>query len=421
MLLNGGRYDGVRILSEQAVAEMGRDQTRDLDFNPVPTFARGLGWDNVTHSGLAAVGVRGWHKKGGTMVYETDYVVAPDEGLAVLATFSKRTLQAGLAAEQILFDALVERGSIPTVPKALPDDPQPERRPTDEALAAVAGTYANKNGPIRVEVKAGAPRTLEISSLDLTGHAWEPFATALKLRDDGTFSSDKKPNESYRALRAGGRRYLLQNAPKWTGNYREEAPLAQYIPPAKPLEGVWKQRADREWLLVNEDARSWALERDALPRFRLDASDDYPGYLFATSLSLYGQIVDPSGSDTVARMFLKIPMEMGRDLNDVVIEARNGEEWVRYGSSVYRPRNGVAALLPGISTVTIGAEGYAEWRKVSAAGSVAIAGASAWKLYDKDLQRLESGWGDGLVQVAAPLSYLMLYGKAATPITLTVK
>ena len=72
MLLDGGLYGGLRILSEQAVAEMGRDQTRDLLFNPVPTFARGLGWDNVAHSGLAAVGVRGWHKKGGTMVYETD-------------------------------------------------------------------------------------------------------------------------------------------------------------------------------------------------------------------------------------------------------------------------------------------------------------------------------------------------------------
>ena len=346
-------------------------------------------------------------------------MVAPDEGLAVLATFSKRTLQAGLAAERILFDALAERGSLPTVPKAIPDHPQPERKPTKEVLAAVAGVYANKNGPVRVEVQAGTPSTLEISSYDFGGHAWYPFATALKLRDDGTFSSDDRPNDSYRALLAGGRRYLLQNAPKWTGNYREEAPFAQYIPPSKPLEAVWKQRADREWLVVNEDAQSWFLERDLLPRFRLDASEDYPGYLFATSLTLYGQIVDPSGSDTVARMFLKIPMEMGRDLNDVVIEARDGEEWVRYGSSLFRPRGGVASLPTGVSTVKIGAEGHAEWRKVPAAGSVAIAGATAWKLYDKELQRLESGWGDGLVAVAAPDSYLMLYGKAATPITLT--
>ena len=54
MLMNGGQLGGKRILSEMAVAEMGRDQTASLLFNPVPTYRFGLGWDTIAQPGLAA-------------------------------------------------------------------------------------------------------------------------------------------------------------------------------------------------------------------------------------------------------------------------------------------------------------------------------------------------------------------------------
>ena len=92
------------------------------------------------------------------------------------------------------------------------------------------------------------------------------------------------------------------------------------------------------------------------------------------------QVVDPSASDTVAQMLLKIPVDLGRDLNDVVIVPKNGEEWVRYGSTLYRPQATVPILPVGTSTVTIGSEGYAEWRQVPVAGLVTFAGATAWKV-----------------------------------------
>ncbi len=421
MLMNGGKSGGVRILSEHAVAEMGRDQTRQLTFNPVPTFLRGLGWDNVAHSGLAAVGVRAWHKKGGTMVYETDFIVAPDEGLAVMVTFSGRSLLAGWPAEQIMLHALVERGRIPNVPQALPNVPQPEKPATDANLDAMVGDYASKSGPVRVEIQSRERRTLKIlSGYDFAARTWSGAATGLKRRTDGTFSSDAAPNVSYRTLVADGRRYLTKNEPKWSGYYREDSPYAQLIKPATPLSAAWKKRVGRNWLAVNEVAESFLLAGGASPLFRLDVLSGLPGYLFATSPYETSQIVDPSGSDTMARMFLKIPMELGRDLNDVVIETRNGEEWVRCGSTLYRPQASVPALPQGVSTVAVGAEGFAEWRRLPATGSVTILGSSAWKLYDGGIELQRSGTGSGSVNVETAGSYLMLYGKPNTVILLTV-
>ena len=82
MLMDGGTYGSSRILSPGAVAEIGSDQTKMLTFNPVP-YPRGLGWDTVADAGFTAVGVQVWHKKGGTNVYESDILIAPDQRLAV--------------------------------------------------------------------------------------------------------------------------------------------------------------------------------------------------------------------------------------------------------------------------------------------------------------------------------------------------
>jgi hypothetical protein len=60
-------------------------------------------------------------------------------------------------------------------------------------------------------------------------------------------------------------------------------------------------------------------------------------------------------------MFLVIPTAQGRDLADVVFERRGGEDWLRTGSAVARPKASVPVLASGANSATIGAEGYAEW------------------------------------------------------------
>ena len=67
-----------------------------------------------------------------------------------------------------------------------------------------------------------------------------------------------------------------------------------------------------------------------------------------------------------------------------MIETHNAEEWVRVGGTRYRPLATVPALGAGSSTIIIGSEAYAEWRKLPASGTVSVSGATAWKLFDKD-------------------------------------
>lgn len=416
MFMNGGRYGDVRILSEAAVAEMGRDQTSQLPFNPIPTAAHwGLGWDGVAQPGLAAVGVTAWHKNGGTLTYASDFFVAPEERLAVMVTGASIRFNPSLLAERIMLNALAERGRIHAVPAPLPNVPQPERPATDADLAAIVGDYAQYGALIRLT--AAPDRTLRVSAY--SNGVWAETTSGLKQRVDGAFSSDAQPNVSYRTLIADGRRYLAAARPGGMGHYLSEIPFGQQVQPAGRLSAAWQARVGQSWLAVNEDAQSIPLVQGLPPRFRLEALDDLPGYLFATSALLEtSQIVDPSGSDTLARMFLKIPVNFGRDMNDVIIETRDGEDWARYGSSLFRPQAGVPTLSTGDSAITIGAEGLAEWRKLPAPGSVAILGSRAWKLYDANLKLLAAGAGDSNASTVLAGAYLLLYGAPHTVITL---
>ena len=65
-------------------------------------------------------------------------------------------------------------------------------------------------------------------------------------------------------------------------------------------------------------------------------------------------------------MMLIIPQLNGRDLDDLDIVERDGAEWVRFGSYMHQPLASVPVLPRGATDeVTIGPEGYAEWRAVA--------------------------------------------------------
>ena len=100
---------------------------------------------------------------------------------------------------------------------------------------------------------------------------------------------------------------------------------------------------------------------DADPRFALKTMPDLPGCLFTPAMD----IVDASVDDALARMFLLIPQANGRDLNDIAVVAQGGKEWLRQGSTLYRPLAGIPSVALGTSTVTIGSEGFNEWRSVA--------------------------------------------------------
>jgi len=425
LFLNGGRLGDRRLLSPEAIAEMGRDQTVTLPFNPITEHYVhfGLGWDGVRQGGLAAVGVTAWYKGGDADHYHSYLLVAPDERLAVAVILTNGVeigSVAGVLAERILLHALAERGRIARVPVLRDPVARPAIPASAEDLAAIAGIYASSYGLRRLE--AQADRTLTLSTF-INGH-WHPTIEGLKLRQGGCFMADHRPEVAYRLVVVAGRRYLALRRPAGLGHYEMELPDSHDLPPGQPLSARWQARVGKRWLLVSDPYSAFLALGRQPPVFSLGQVQGLDSYLAALVITAgidLVQVVDPRGSDDRARMCLKIPLDNGWGLNDLVIEDRNGEEWVNWGNLRYRPLATVSPLGWGRDTVTIGPEGLGEWRRVPRASALTLAGVGAWYLYDAEFALQARGLKEAGVGAVAGGSYLLLHGAPRTMITLTVK
>lgn len=426
MFMNGGRLGKRRILSEAAVTEMCKDQTVDLPFNPITDHHVhfGLGWDGVNQGGLAAVGVVGLHKAGDADHYHSYFIVAPDERLAAAVMVTNRLGFGSCAiplAERILLHALAERGSIAHVP-APPEPAAPPAIPASvDELAAITGIYASSYGLQRLDVCADQTLTLS----EFIADQWRPTLEGLRLRQDGRFVADGNPCKSYRGFVAAGRRYLAVRIPWGMGHYDMELPVGHELSPAPPLSARWQSRIGKRWLAANEPYSSFLALGRQPPLITLAQVRGLEGYL-AVSLRMAGfdlmQTVDPRESDHVARMCLRIPIDNGWGLSDLVIEERDGEEWLIWYGTRYRPLETVPILEPGQGTVTIGPEVLGVWFRWPAASLLNLTGAWSWYLYDAGFCLKDWGMGEKTVVGAVnDGAYLLLYGAPNTAITLTAQ
>ena len=421
MLMSGGVYGGHRILSAASVAEMGRDQTvTTLDPAPLNAYIYGLGWDTVREPGLAAVGVTGWMKGGDTAAYHAGFTVAPGAKLAVVVEEAGLTASSTAAedlGQRILLHALVDQGTLKKMPAILGATKLPMRTPGAAQLRAIVGVYGAGGNTFRVTADASGGLALSL----LTSGTWAPLSSAtLTLRSDGAFWASNDKGTSIRAVTGWGRRYLDLRDRAGYGHYRTDMLLGERVLPAKPLSAAWQARLGKTWLMVTDvpTSTNWG----SPPTIGIVGIPDLPGYVGMSGDGGGGggvTLLDPGSSATLAAMFLVIPTMQGRDLADVVFEQRDGEEWLRTGSAVARPQASVPVLTSGANSITIVEEGYAEWRSLSAAASLTIAGAVAWKLYDADLALVEQGVGNASAIAAPAGSYLEIFGTAGSRVTVT--
>jgi hypothetical protein len=433
MFLGGGAAGGIRILSRASVAEMAVDQTVGT-FNPIRSdaFAFGLGWDTVTEPGLRAVGFDGWNKGGDVNGYGAVIVVSPTAQLAAVVIGASLRVEgrpgfgsvdATAIAHRILLRALEEDGRIPAFPSPLPVVVPDVEAVPEGLLATIAGEYAASSAIVRLQ--ADADGALLLSTL--SEHGWMVDPHPLKYRGAGWFSADETPLKSLTVVDAAGTRYLALRRPGGYGQFLDHELAAQRVHgTGGNLSAAWRVRLSRTWLLVNEagDSLMWPTLD---PRLRLATAPELDGLIAVRppfDPAFY--IVDPSASDTVATMMLSIPQLAGRDLNDLDIVVRDGVEWTRFGSYVHRPLDAVPVLPDGAtSTVTIGPDGFAEWRAVATAAApveLDIETTGAWRLYDPAFASVASGKGSSraLLPAASGLAYIMLFGDPAQTIRVTV-
>jgi CubicO group peptidase (beta-lactamase class C family) len=420
MLLNGGTYGSRRILSEKAVAAMGVDQTLGT-FNPYPSDSAryGLGWDTVAHPALKAAGIKGWFKGGDYSSYGAALLVAPDDGLAVVVIgVSNNMSSSGAAqiAEKTLLAALVEQGRIAALPEVIcKDKPLPTQSPSDGDIAQYDGSYSNATDRFRFSFQPD--RTIEMSSL--VNGAWKSAYQGLKLRSDGWYAADNDAVSAVRFVSENGRSYFVMRQASGNGYYANETMAAEKLPARQAVSDAWRTRMGESWLRVNDNYYAACPDADPDPRLSMSTPAALPGYMLAG-----GQILrdmSPASTSRLDGMILLIPQSQGRDLMDLAVENWEGQEWLRFGSFLYRPLSGVPSLATGQNTVTIGSDGFSEWRKAGASGSITVNGAAAWKLLDNEFARVASGAGDGSASYSgAGDNYLMVYGDEGATIRVTL-
>lgn len=427
MFLGNGAVGTTRILSGASVAAMAQDQTIG-SFNPVHSdaVAYGLGWDSVSQPGLMAVGFDGWAKGGDVNDYSAAIVVSPKAqlGIVVIGASGFGSTRATVIAERVLLRALAENGRIAAFPAALTAVVPPAAPVPDGLLAAVAGEYADSVGIYQLQAQPDGSLLLMVR----TANGWTQAGSSLKYRNDGWFASDQSPLVAIRIVDAGGMRYMLKRVPNGYGHYLNSAVFAQRVHATSTnLSAAWSARLSSTWLVANEnpDALTWATMD---PRLRLAAIPELNGLIAVRPPADAGfHIVDPSTSDSVATMMLIIPQVNGRDLDDFNMVARGGAQWARFGSYMHQPLAEVALLPRGASsTVTIGPEGYAEWRALAsdvAPVQATITTTGAWRLYDPAFKSVANGKGSSVASLPAGsgLGYMILFGNPGQTMTVAVR
>lgn len=413
MLLNGGTSSGRSLLSPAAMTELHKDQGVHVRTNPLGQ-ALGLGWDSVAHPAFAARHIKALHKDGQTAFYSSQFFLLPAERLALILTGSSPDYGAEALAVKVLLDTLTERGlSEPS--NTRPASSPPSLPPLDGA--GIIGYYASNYGIFRIQ--AGQGPDLEIATYRKP--QWSSVASGLKRAPDGTWITNAGPaSRTFALLHDSGRDYLVERlAQGLTGAPRLEV-LGQRIEQHASLARHWQQRAGRQWLCVNDHPQSILLKMGG-PLFTLQALAELPGYLFAGYKRSVFQIIRPDRQDAGrADSVIQIPGRTGSNIDDVRIERRQGEEWLRFGSFLYRPLETVPELASGNSTHSIKAEGLAEWRHVPAGATLSIAGARYWRVFSEAMELVAASTDEqeGRPPALGSPSYLILFADAGQRIQL---
>lgn len=408
MLMNGGTAGTTELLKAASVAEMGTSQLRTtLDPVTQSQWIYGLGWDTVRDLSLDAVGVRAWVKGGDTGDYHAGLVVAPEAGLAAFVSgagsYSSSSAQA--VAEEILLNALVERGDIPAMPVKVGTDQPAKATPTEADIQAMLGTFVGTPSFYR-RISRGADNALVVESL--VDGRWVPGSATISYRTDGAWWVDDPRPLSFTTVKGWGRTYLVVTMPMGYGNTRGEEILGQRVAAGTPIARAWRNRLG-QWLYASDAPTStiWLGE----PKTTIRRIPGLAGYIDVQGLSA----VDARKPE-IASMFLQVPLMLGRDLDDLVpVNATT----LRMGSAVMVARDSLRPLTPGTTSIRIGAQAYGAWRDVTRATRITVRGADAWFVYDTSVSVVAHGTS-AVTDVRVPTGGLVLVlGEAGDTVKVT--
>lgn len=381
------------LLTEHSLQAMEKDQTQGK-FKVIDTdFLRyGLGWDNISHPAIKYVGKKALTKNGGTMAYTTEIWVIPEENLGVAVT-GVNAPDADLAkmAEKALLAAMVDKGTLDKIPEPVVREKSPAVEASKDYLESLSGYYANYQSLYRVETKPD--NKIEIQMRNEEG--WETFFSGLSLRENDWFASEDIPGIKFKFTEKDGREYIVMRQAK--DYYNAEYALAQRLNSGAKFSSAWEDRLGKTWVLANDLAISYTHYYDISPKLKLLAQDDLPGNIFAgESDEDLPLAVD---TDTLATMDILIPIVLGRDLSDLKIIDRDGQEWLTCRDYLYRPLEDITQIKYGsYLEITVQEKYLTEWVCLEQAGidaQMVFNGPedSRWIVWDTEFNQVDRGWG----------------------------
>lgn len=333
MIMDGGVYQGRRIVSESGLRDMAVDQSAKTPINPITASPSryGLGWDTVAQMGLAAGGLNAWGKNGGTAFFSTEFFVLPEARLAVLVSGNGFEYDPRSLCEGLLLRAATERGAIRSMPSAIVST-VPAVASTAIDASALPGIYANYDKPLQV-LDAG-DGSLTLNGWSASG--WTVVRTGLRLRTDGRWWSDGASGNCYMFSEVRGHRYLIQRLLPPNRLYWGEVPEGEWLPEmSAPLASAWEERLGSRWRCINDDPQS--IEGKLMPRTgSIGAMAERPGYVVWIDDQPWRAQLLRVIDDNEAGMTVKVPVNAGRDLVELRVVKEGSEEQLHIGTLVYR-------------------------------------------------------------------------------------
>jgi CubicO group peptidase (beta-lactamase class C family) len=424
MISARGDVNGTRFISEASLDAMGKDQTagtfRVIDSN---FYTFGLGWDNTHHPGPGSVGQKALTKNGGTLMYGAELWVIPEEnlGVAVVAVNAPYSDLADLA-QNTLLAALVDKGTLYSMPELIARPLSLPEVPSDELLGAITGYYANYTDLFKVT--SLPDKNIQLHTRDQG--KWLTLLPEMNYRKNGWFAAKDNPYQEISFQTKDGRKYLVMRSFK--GYYFVEIPIAQHLQKTEALSPAWISRLDKAWLIANEIANSYTFHFANYPKMNIETIEDLPGYLFIWEPGDYLTFFAGSEQD-IAYMNLQIPINSGRDLCDLEVVKKGEEEWLRCSGYLYRPLETIPYLEYGTSMqLTVREQYITEWvhleKPVTGANiELKVSSDARWKIYNSRFKQIASGRGSASIflGIGKETYFLALYAEPGQTMDLSLR
>ena len=296
--------------------------------------------------------------------------------------------------------------------------PVPAAVPTAVPAEGIDGYYT---GALLTRVRGSAADALTMSISYM--EQWIETVPGLRARPNCEWVSEADPATAYFVTDISGVRYLAKRdrtTPPLGGGIRIVG--RKLDPPGTPLSPAWKSRLGKRWLVANDPYSAFSAMGMVKPGFSIREDAALPGYIVASPWGTGEKALDPRTGDMRALM---IGDYGARDISDLVVTPVNGEEWIKWGTSLYRPMETVTSLAPGAQVIRAAPGVFGEWRVIPRDAKLEVADAASWYLYDGEFNLLHSevegipilrGWNG----TAPAASYLVVYvgGSGGARVTL---